>query len=202
MLLTKFLAHCNFGDFYKSAIKVLYTDIMNCVLNNGSISEWFQLSRSCRQGCPISAKIFNLITEPLADQIRQNPNIKGIIIEGKEIKGVQYADDLWLSLLANDDNIGAAMAEMKRFYLFSGLKINYDKTNVLKIGHWPDGRRIMVADNLNWSLDSIKVLGILINPDRDIMIEQNYSSLLQKMRDRILMWRYRTLTRYGKSAGD
>ena len=56
-----------------------------------------------RQGCPISTKIFDLVIQSLGDRIRHNPNIKGIIINNKEEKGAQYADFLWLLLLAEDN---------------------------------------------------------------------------------------------------
>ncbi len=39
-----------------------------------------------RQGCPISAYLFIIAVELLAISIRENGNIRGIIVEGTEIK--------------------------------------------------------------------------------------------------------------------
>ena len=57
-------------------------------MNNGLSSNWFSLTRSCRQGCLASGILFDLIVEVLGAKIRQNGNIKGIIIEGREEKGL------------------------------------------------------------------------------------------------------------------
>ena len=51
---------------------------------------------------------------------------------------------------------------------------------------------------MRWTTEPIKILGILIHPDMEIMIEINYSILLQKVRDTVMMWRKRGLTPYGK----
>ena len=64
-------------------------------MNKGSWSEFFNLSRSVKQGCPLSGSLFVLIIEILALKIRQNPSIKGISM-GEYVQTLaQYTDDLW-----------------------------------------------------------------------------------------------------------
>ena len=53
--LLKCLKAFNFGESF--ILWILYTDIKSCVSKNGYHSETFNLSRSVRQGCPISADI-------------------------------------------------------------------------------------------------------------------------------------------------
>ena len=53
--LYKTLKSFNFGDHFISWIKLLYSDIKSCVGNNGYFSKFFEITRSIRQGCPISA---------------------------------------------------------------------------------------------------------------------------------------------------
>ena len=79
-------------------ITLLYTDIKSCVGNNGYFSTTKKsLSRSIRQGCPISALLFILVAEIIAISIRNNPEIKGITINGIEYKIVSLmADDTTL----------------------------------------------------------------------------------------------------------
>ena len=49
-------------------------------------SLFFELSRSIRQGCPISALPFLLVAEVLAITISKDTNIKGIKINNIETK--------------------------------------------------------------------------------------------------------------------
>ena len=55
----------NFGENFIAWIKTLYTNITACAGNNGNYSEYLKLSRSIRQGCPISALLFLLVVEIL-----------------------------------------------------------------------------------------------------------------------------------------
>ena len=47
-----------FGQDFITWIKVMYSDIKSCVLNNGHKSEFFSLHRGLRQGCPLSPLLF------------------------------------------------------------------------------------------------------------------------------------------------
>ena len=47
-----------FGQDFITWIKVMYSDIKSCVLNNGHTSELFSLHRGLRQGCPLSPLLF------------------------------------------------------------------------------------------------------------------------------------------------
>ena len=116
------------------AIQTLKRGAISCVTNNGYWSNWFDLSKSCRQGCPYSPLIFDLVSEVIAAKIRQNPAKTGIMINGKEQIGAQNADDFWLFLINEVDNINAALCEFALFEQFSGLKTNFDKTIALPIG--------------------------------------------------------------------
>ena len=62
-------------------------------MNNGHASDFFQFRRGVRQGCPLSGLLFVLTIEVLAQAIRQNENIRGLKINGIELKVSMYADD-------------------------------------------------------------------------------------------------------------
>ena len=195
--LRKVMEKMGFAPLYTDAISTLYKDTQSAVLNNGFWSEWFPLSRSCRQGCPISPLLFDLVVEVLGCKIRTNKDIHGITINGVEEKEVQYAYDLWLFLLFAEENVNAALSELDQFEQFSGLKTNFQKSSIVRIGAIV-ALRMNTVQQLKWSNGLIKILGIQIHPDIDIMLELNYSPLLQKIRDIISMWRYRTMTVLGK----
>ena len=121
------LEQFNFGDYFIKWIKTFYKDIYSCVGNNGTYSEYFKLTRSIRQGCPISALLFLLVAEIVAITIRNDNKIKGVKIGQTEFKLGMMADDT--SLYLNDiKSISQAIAVFKRFTACSGLKLNLNKT--------------------------------------------------------------------------
>lgn len=73
--LTKF----GFGPSFLSWIKLLYTSPSASVLTNTHYSQYFDLHRGTRQGCPLSPLLFAIAIEPLTIAIRSNERIKGII---------------------------------------------------------------------------------------------------------------------------
>ena len=68
----------------------LYTE--NCDKNKGHVSSFFKLSMGIRPW------VFLLIIEVIAIIFRQSNNIKGLIINGTDIKLCQLADDMTLFL--------------------------------------------------------------------------------------------------------
>ena len=86
----------NFGTIFRKWIRIIYTAIKGTVSNNGYFSDYFDILRGVRQGCPLSAYLFLLIVEIMAINIRANKDIKGIKLKLKEIKISQLADDATL----------------------------------------------------------------------------------------------------------
>ena len=95
--LLKTLKKCGFGENFISWIKLLYKEIYSCVGNNVFFSPFFKLSRSIRQGCPISAMLFLLVAEVLAINIRQNKNIT--------IGDLELEIELEINLMADDTTL-------------------------------------------------------------------------------------------------
>ena len=92
------------------------------------------LGRGCLQGDPISTYLFVLCAEILAAKIRSNKNIKGIKINNTEIKLSQYADDTSAYLDGSQTSLEETFNELDIFANISGLKTNFDKTQVVWIG--------------------------------------------------------------------
>ena len=70
---------------------------------------FFQIGRGCRQDDPISPFLFILCAEILAIMIRNNENIKGIIINNKEHKLSQCADDAVFMLDGKDKSLNETL---------------------------------------------------------------------------------------------
>ena len=66
--------------------------------------------------------------------IRNNNIIRGIIIDNKEYKISQYADDTQLFLNGSENSLREALDVLQKFYEMSGLKINVEKAKAIWIG--------------------------------------------------------------------
>ena len=82
----KTLKYYNFGTSLVTWVKVFYTDISSCVLNNGWSSDFFNLGRGVRQGCPLSPYLFILCAEILGNTVRKYNEVLGIKIFHTECK--------------------------------------------------------------------------------------------------------------------
>ena len=127
--LIKCLEEFNFGPDFIRWVGVFYKDIKSCIINNGLTS----LKRGVRQGDPLSPYLFVIAVETLAIAIRQNPDIKGIVIGQEETKVLQYADDT-TATLADVDSAKSLFKLMEIFKNISGLNINSSKTGGMWIG--------------------------------------------------------------------
>ena len=57
------------------------------------MTDFFNISRGVRQGCPLSPYLFIICIELLSLSISNNTDIKGISINNNEIKNTLFADD-------------------------------------------------------------------------------------------------------------
>ena len=58
---------------------------------------------------------------------RNDENVKGIKINGKEYKLSKYADDTQLFLDGSELSLHSALSILKKYYYMSGLNINLEK---------------------------------------------------------------------------
>ena len=82
-----------FGPQFIQWVKTFLNNAESCVINNGHSTGYFPLERGTRQGNPLSAYLFILCVESLFIQIREDENIKAIVVGNQEIKLSAYADD-------------------------------------------------------------------------------------------------------------
>ena len=101
------------GDRFINNVKVFFTDIFVCTQNPGYVSDFIKKkTRGTNQGCQISPFLYNLIGEVLAQEIRNNPKIKGIKLNefgNDEVIITQFADDTGLFLEYSEECITAAV---------------------------------------------------------------------------------------------
>ena len=136
--------------------------------------------------------------EALGEKIRQNENIEGIPIGSKEKKAAQYADDLWIAMLHKEKCCKALFNSLDEFYRFSGLRVNYDKTEILRIGAMRGSNAKYYCDlPLQWS-DKIKILGLVCIADDRKMAEINFKETVAKARNILNIWAKCSLSLIGK----
>ena len=78
---------------YFNIIRTIYDKPTVNIISNGDKLKASLLRSGTRQGCPLSALLFNIVLEVLATAIREEKEVKGIQI-GKEVKLSLFADDM------------------------------------------------------------------------------------------------------------
>lgn len=197
----KVLHFFHFGEIFIKWVKILFSKASLCVIQNGFFSDFFEIGRGCRQGDPISPYLFILCAEIMGILIRNNLNIKGIVIAGKEYKLLQYADDTVLLLDGSKKSLKNALSLIDQFAKYSGLKPNYDKTLCVKIGSLSNCKQNILPEvNIRWSQEPFTVLGITYCIDLNpiAMHELNFLPKLCEMKKLVASWSKRLLSPAGK----
>ncbi|XP_071959880.1 uncharacterized protein [Antedon mediterranea] len=87
----------NFGESFLKWVNTIYSKSECVIVNNGWISESFEMECGIRQGCPLSALLFILVVDIMACNIRKDKCYKGISLpnndNGEEVRIAQLADD-------------------------------------------------------------------------------------------------------------
>ena len=192
--LFKVLNKFNFGDRFIGWIKTMYKYAKSALITNGTISEYFPLSRGIRQGDAMSALLFIIQAEPLSCMIRNNKDIKGInIISGgveREIKLCQYVDDTNI-FLKNSTYIAPCLNIIQDFEKISGSKLNMNKTKGIVVKEENIGK----FGSIELIMGPEKVLGVLLGKNVDI--SSYWESHLNKVKAQLQNWGSRELSFQG-----
>ena len=117
---------------------MLYSTLKICIKNNGHLSNYFNIQCGIRQGCPVSALFFVLITEILAHQLQNNKSLHGVSVKTNNIlteyKCFQYGDDVNL-FLQDEFQVDKALTIIDDFSSRAGPKLNILKTEGILLGN-------------------------------------------------------------------
>ena len=188
-----------FGPNIIKWISILTGNSTSCVIQNGNLSTFFPNGRGCRQGDPVSPYLFLFVAEILAVMIRNNKNIKGIFVNNIEHKLGQYADDTQLFLDGSEQSLRNAITTLDEFFLYSGLKINLDKTKAIWLGSMV-GKDLKLCEdiNLDWGQGNFEILGIQLNAKLENLWVINTRRRIDHIKRLLASWRKRNLTLIGK----
>ena len=195
----KVLDYFNFGPSVKSWIKLFQNGSESCIIQNGHMSDFLKLKRGCRQGDPLSPYIFILCAEILGKLIRKNQTLKGIIINGKEFRLSQYADDTQIFLDGTEKSLKETLSILNLYYKMSGLKINIEKTRAIWIGALSHSvEQLCRNQRLDWSQDPFKVLGVTFTTEVFDIWDINSNEIITKIENLCKQWAKRKLTLIGR----
>ncbi|RLM69945.1 uncharacterized protein C2845_PM17G08450 [Panicum miliaceum] len=106
---------------------------------NGERGEFFRSFKGLRQGDPLSPLLFNLVGDALSAMLTSAcsaGDIKGVtpyLVEGGHTH-LQYADDTIIFLDHSENNVRNLKFILFCFEAMSGLKINFEKSEVYTVG--------------------------------------------------------------------
>ena len=193
------LDHYNFGSYWKHLIKAFYLNSRNFarILLDGYLGPEIKMTRGIRQGDPASGYLFNLVMEPLANQLVHSIRMQGIqLAPNLEVRVSQYADDLIIFSVPEPSSIKGVLHELEDFQKVSGLKVNIEKTKCLQVGSVAD---LTPLNNLGLTfVNELKILGIRFCRDNNQITSKNLSPLLPVLTVEAAQWRRRNLSLIGK----
>ncbi|KAK3185002.1 hypothetical protein Dsin_032288 [Dipteronia sinensis] len=133
------MGNMGFGMRWRQWMKNCISTPEISVLDNGSPTAQFGVERGLLQGEPLSPFLFNIVLEGLSCLFRKAVELgllKGATF-GKnmvQISHLQFADDTILFLKPNLEYLRNAKRILRCFKLATGLRINFFKSCLVKIG--------------------------------------------------------------------
>ena len=162
-----------FGSSFIQWIHTFYNNIYSCVSNNGF----------ARQGDPLSPYLFIIVLETLASTIRSDNDIRGIMVDGQQIKLGLIADDL-TGFLKNNKSLIKFLELVLLFGKCSGLVINHDKSQILLLGNSfpaPPTLNHTPFKDLKIKI-SVKILGVYFTYDRRLRRKLNFDEIQKPLK--------------------
>ena len=98
-------------------------------------SEPFTLTRSIRQGCPLSPMLYILAIEPFLRKLKVNPTLRGLTLRGSSevARYTAYADDTSMFVTSSAE-VEEVSKEIRRYEAMTGANINCKKSVGMRLG--------------------------------------------------------------------
>ena len=157
--------------------------------NNGHLSSWFSVERSCHQGCPIAPYLMLCCGEAMAHFYRAHSKSQPLTILEYDHMISQFADDTQFMTQDNANALEAVTDTLNHMTANIGFQVNEDITQIFGLGG------AQPPDNCPYdtSMQYLYLLGVDTNPNSTQLME-----VLEKSRNVLNDWRNRSLTLTGK----
>jgi exonuclease III len=195
--LCKVLKQFNFGERFITWILTLYNGAKSSLLTNGYHSKYFKITRGIRQGDAMSALLYIIQSEPLAQKLRMCDDIEGITLnidgQSKVCRVIQYVDDT-IVFLKHARYIEPCMKIIEKFEVASGSKLNKSKTKALSLNN-AQGNEDPIS-GIQITSGPEMILGIPVGKNNSF--DEYWDKLIKKMKVKLDMWAFRDLSFDGK----
>ena len=208
--LHKVLASYGFSDDFIETVKLLYKDIKANILVNGYKSVMIKILRSVKQGDALSCALFILCIDPLIRKIENNPAIKPVDVSRSRFTGIKisnkiagFADDIGAAVNNDNVSINNVFSDYALFSSLSGIELNLDKTEILKLNVNSLHRDfvsfpVRINGTVINTVESVKICGICFSNNANIAYDSNVIDKIVKMERQLIMWLQRPLSMEGK----
>ena len=195
----KILAEYGFPQRFIDLLFVCFKGFQVEVMNNGHSTEKLYFERATKQGCPVSGAVFNLVIEVLSMKLKQNSTIQPVEINGIKKMLSQFADNLWTATKFSKESLEEQIRIFNKFYAYTGLKVSYDKTEIMRIGSLAHtNAKMLTTLPIKWSDGPVTILGVKWYPNMQQTTICNYEEVLQKIMSIFKVWSARNLSLMGK----
>lgn len=145
-------------------ITALYMNQSAVVRVGDKTTDKCTIGRGVRQGCPLSPVLFNIYGEMSIQEALQDQR-GGIVIGGRTVKSVRFADDT--VLLANSEcELQEMLSSLNDVVEDYGMKINEKKTKVMKISrNSQEGVNIHIKGKKLEEVNQYKYLGSILDSE-------------------------------------
>ena len=117
-------------DHLTCFLRNLYAGQEATVRTGHGTTDWFQIGKGVRQGCILSACLFNLYAEYIMRNAGLDEVQAGIKIARRNINNLRYADDTTL-MAESEEELKSLLMKMKEESEKAGLKLNIQKTKIM-----------------------------------------------------------------------
>ena len=125
-------------DHLTCLLRNLYAGQEATVRTGHGTTDWFQIGKGVRQGCILSPCLFNFYAEYIMRNAGLEKTQTGIMIAGRNINNLRYADDI--TLMAESEELTSLWMKVKAESEKVGLKLNIQKTKITASGPITHGK--------------------------------------------------------------
>ena len=152
--LWKILKEMGMRDHLTYLLRNLYAGQEATVRTGHGATDWFRIGKGVRQGCILSPCLFNLYAEYIMKNTGLEEAQAGIMIAGRNINNLRYADDTTL-MAESEEEPKSLLMKVKEESEKVGLKLNIRKTKIMAFSPIPsweiDGETVeTMSDFILW----------------------------------------------------